>query len=66
MAKKYDLQGGYFTRRDKGKLSGTEVDQTIAVLDLLDGRSLAQATVFVPSKELDEYKIRFLSAVIDS
>lgn len=58
--------GGYFTLRNKSKLTAAELDQTIAVLGLLDCRPLAQATVYVASTEIYEYKIRFLGTVVDS
>ena len=56
LAERYTIVNGCFSLRDKERfLSSQELDQTIAVLDLIDCKTHAQGTL-VANKELDEYK----------
>ena len=65
MAKKYKIVDGCFSLRDKDKLlSSQETDQTIAVLNLIDCKTSAQGTLFA-NKELDEYKLNYIVAMLD-
>ena len=55
LAKRYKIVNGCFSLRDKERfLSSQELDQTIAVLDLIDCKTNAQGTLFA-NKEVDEY-----------
>ena len=65
MAKRYKIVNGCFSLRDKERLlSSQEMDQTIAVLDLIDCKTNAQGTLFA-NKELDEYKVNYIVAMLD-
>ena len=65
MAKRYKIVDGCFSLRDKERLlSSQEMDQTIAVLDLIDSKTNAQGTLFA-NKELDEYKVNNIVAMLD-
>ena len=64
LAQKYKLLDGYFTLREKERLTTQEVDQTISVLNVIDCRSLAQGTLRA-NKELDEYKISYIIAMLE-
>ena len=56
---------GCFSLRDKERfLLSQELDQTIAVLDLIDCKTNAQGTLFA-NKELDEYKVNYIVAMLD-
>ena len=57
---------GCFSLRDKERfLSSQELDQTIAVLNLIDYKTNAQGTLFA-NKELDEYKVNDIAAMLDN
>ena len=48
--------------RDKERfLSSQELDQTIAILNLIDCKTSAQGTLFA-NEELDEYKVNYMVA----
>ena len=64
LAAKYKLKGGYFSCREKPLVTKTDLDQAIAVLNVIDCKILAQATLFA-NKELDDYKVSFLIAVLE-
>ena len=56
---------GCFSLRDKERfLSSQGLDQTIAVLNLNDCKKSAQSTLFA-NKELDEYKVNYILAMLD-
>ena len=56
---------GCFSLRDKERfLSSQELDQTIAVLDLIDCKTNAPGTLFA-NMELDEYKVNYIVAMLD-
>ena len=51
--------------RDKERiLSSQELEQTIAVLNLIDCKTDAQGTRFA-NKELDEYKVNYIVTMLD-
>ena len=65
MAKRYKILDGCFSLRDEERfLSSQEMDQTIAVLNLIDCKTNAQGTLFA-NKELDDYKVNFIVAMLD-
>ena len=65
MTKRYKVVDGCFSLRDKERLlSSKEMDQTIAVLTLIDCKTNAQGTLFA-NKELDEYKVNYIVAMLD-
>ena len=65
MANRYQIVNGCCSLREKERfLSSQEMDQTIAVLDLIDCKTNAQGTLFA-SKELDEYKVNYIVAMLD-
>ena len=65
MAKRYKVLDGCFSLRDKERLlSSQEMDQTIAVLNLVDCKTNAQGTLFA-NNELDEYKVNYMVAMLD-
>ena len=65
LAKRYKIVNGCFSLRDKERfLSSQELDQTIAVLNLIDCKTNAQGTLFA-NKELDEYKVNYMVAMLD-
>ena len=65
MAKKYKIMNGCFSLRDKERfLSSQELDLTIAVLNLVDCKTNAQGT-FLANKELDEYEVNYIVAMLD-
>ena len=65
MAKRYKIVDRCFSLRDKERLlSSQEMDQTIAVLNLVDCKTNAQGTLFA-NKELDEYKVNYMVAMLD-
>ena len=65
LAKRYKIVNGCFSLRDKERfLSSQELDQTIAVVDLIDGKTNAQGTLFA-NKELDEYNVYHIVAMLD-
>ena len=55
LAKRYKIVNGCFSLRD----------QTIAVLNLIDCKTNAQSTLFA-NKELDEYKVNYMVAMLDN
>ena len=58
LAKRYKIVNGCFSLRDKKRFfSSQELDQTSAVLNLIDCKTNAQGKLFA-NKELDEYKLR--------
>ena len=66
LAKRYKIVNGCFSLRDKERfLSSQELDQTIAVLNLIDCNTNAQGTLFA-NKELDEYKVNYIIAMLDT
>ena len=65
LAKRYKIVNGCFSLLDKeGFQTSQELDQTIAVLDLIDCKTNAQGTLFA-NKELDEYKVNYIVAMLD-
>ena len=65
LAKRNKIVNGCFSLRDKERLlSSQELDQTIAVLTLIDCKTNAQGTLFA-NKELDEYKVNYIVAMLD-
>ena len=65
MANKYKIMNGCFSLRDKERfLSSQELDLTIAVLNLVDSKTNAQGTLLA-NKELDEYKVNYIVAMLD-
>ena len=65
IAKRYKIVDGCFSLRDKERLlSSQEMDQTIAVLNLIDCKTNAQGTLFA-NKELGEYKVNYIVAMLD-
>ena len=66
LAKRYKIVNGCFSLRDKERfVSNQELDQTIAVLNLIDCKTNAQGTLFA-NKELDEYKVNYMVAMLDN
>ena len=66
LAKRYKIVNGCFSLRDEERfLSSQELDQTIAVLNLIDRKTNAQGTLFA-NKELDEYKVNYIVAMLDN
>ena len=64
LAKRYKIVNGCFSLRDKERfLSSQELDQTIAVLDLINCKTNAQGTPFA-NKKLDEYKVNCAKSTI--
>ena len=65
LAKRYKIVNGCFILRDKERFfSSQELDQTIAVLDLIACKTNAQGVLFA-NKELDEYKVNYIVAMLD-
>ena len=65
LAKRYKIVNGCFSLRDKERfLSSQELDQTIAVLDLINCKTNAQGTPFA-NKKLDEHKVNYMVAMLD-
>ena len=66
LEKRYKIVNGCFSLRDKERfLSSQELDQTIAVLNLIDCKTNAQGTLFA-NKELAEYKVNYIVAMLDN
>ena len=66
LAKRNKIVNGCFSLRDKERfLSSQELDQTIAVLNLIDCKTNAQGTLFA-NKELDEHKVNYMVAMLDN
>ncbi|CAK0867271.1 unnamed protein product, partial [Prorocentrum cordatum] len=63
LAAQYMLEGGYFSIREKPLVAKADLEQAVAVLNVIDCKSLAQATLQAV-KELDDYKVSFLIAVL--
>ena len=64
LAKRYKTVNGCFSLRDKERfLSSQELDETTAVLNLIDCKTSAQGTLFA-NKELDEYKVNYMVAML--
>ena len=65
LARRYKIVNGCFSLRDKERfLSSQELDQTIAFQDLIDCKTNARGTLFA-NKELDEYKVNYIVAMLD-
>ena len=64
LAKRYKIVNGCSLRDKERFLSSQELDQTIAVVDLIDCKTNAQGTLFA-NKELDEYNVNYIVAMLD-
>ncbi|CAK0811173.1 unnamed protein product [Prorocentrum cordatum] len=65
LAAKYKLKGGYFSIREKMSVTKAELDQAVSVLNVIDCKILAQATLYA-NKETDDYKVSFLLGVLEA
>ncbi|CAK0850454.1 unnamed protein product [Prorocentrum cordatum] len=65
LAAKYKLKGGYFSIREKTSVTKAELDQAVSVLNVIDCKILAQATLYA-NKETDDYKVSFLLGVLEA
>ena len=67
LAKRNKIVNGCFSLRDKERflsIQAKELDQTIAVLDLIDCKTNAQGSLFA-NKELDGCKVNYIVAMLD-
>ncbi|CAK0866686.1 unnamed protein product [Prorocentrum cordatum] len=65
LAAKYKLKGGYFSIREKMSVTKAELDQAVSVLNVIDCKILAQATLYA-NKETDDYKVSFLLGALEA
>ncbi|CAK0888712.1 unnamed protein product [Prorocentrum cordatum] len=65
LAAKYKLKGGYFSIREKTSVTKAELDQAVSVLNVIDCKILAQATLYA-NKETDDYKVSFLIGALEA
>eukprot|EP00959_Pyramimonas_sp_CCMP1952_P169794 3547458-Pyramimonas_sp.AAC.1 len=64
VAAKYKLEGGYFSFREKPLVTNADLEQATPVLNVIDCKILAQATLHA-NKERGDYKVSFLTAVLE-